>query len=104
MTVSLNPSPVVVDPFDFPTWQTERWARWQGVTLQIAARLLEGFGIREEWASGAVTVWSLDGNYRPDDPGHRWQPFITDRMTAEYIAEHLSTRAQGFGTTLTVEV
>jgi hypothetical protein len=79
--------------FDFAAWQAENARKSADLRDRIAAHLAAGGIVRETMPHNTVKLWSLTSH-----------PFIQDRVTPAYLADHLVSRHDGFGWPLEIVV
>lgn len=93
-----------IPDFNFDRWRAERQAKYDAIEkrireqLEIGGTVLEVFG--RVW-----TAWQTERARRilPEPAGKWHPPFVERCLTPEYIAEHLRSRHEGFGTELTFD-
>jgi hypothetical protein len=97
--------------FCFSCYQATREARYVALTVELERALVAGVTLLETWPGGLQTSWEWRATDDPKDavtlactlaptPGVEHEVFIPG-MTARYVADHLTNRSRGFGTTVT---
>lgn len=98
--------------FCFACFQTDRDAKYATLQAELTRLLSAGVSVLETWPSGTLaTAWEWSAQGRPEDArinaetvvgeGSGFHEAFVRGLPASYLAEHLTNRSRGFGTTIT---
>lgn len=113
MTCTKHPTRLVVEEtgFCFGCYEDARNAKYAALTAEIERLALRGVTLAETWPNGNMTAWRFVNTGNPSTAritaetlvgigtSGEHDAFVLG-LTPAYLAEHLTNRSRGFGTTV----